>query len=501
MKNRALLAAALFAFCGVTNAQVVKKSFRADQKLPIVGGGSLVIDNPVGNIDVVGGDGAEIEATAVTTVTATSAALIEEGHRRTATLVGGDPRGRVLRALLPVTHNGWDASVDWTLKVPRSTNVTVLSQTSHRINIINVAGNVLVKNFVGTVVVYNVTGETRVESVNGSIVYSTSQVAANAVLTSVNGSVTANVPPDADLQWVADTAKGDIRTNLPARGDFTGNLYRGTINGPGGPSITTATLMGNIYLLANGSGLTGTQSLRRMKPNNSALAAEVFQGFFHPKIDLGDITAQQIVGDADVYTDAGRVELGKVSGSVKVYSGGGPLRFGDIGGTLTASTLAGDVTIDRARGGGTITTRGGTIRVFYTNGAMRLLSGGGDINVRRTTAPIRAQTSSGDIIITLDKGSATETITAKTEKGNILLHVNVNFSAEVLATIVTSDPDADTILSDFPGLTITREQIDGGRTRVHASGNINGGGERLVLEAADGDIRITTAPPPPLPHK
>ena len=500
MKNRALLAAAFFAFCGVTNAQVVKKSFRADQKLTIIGSGSLVIDNPVGSVEVVGGDGPDIEATAVTTVTATSAALIDEGHRRTATLVGGDARGRILRAVLPAARNGWDASVDWTLKVPRSTNVTVLSQTSRRIDIINMAGNVLVKNFVGTVVLYNVMGETRVESVNGSIVYSTAQVGANAVLTSVNGSVTGNVPADADIQWVAETAKGDIRTNLPARGEFTGNLYRGTINGPGGPSITTASLMGNIYMLANGLGMSGTQSLRRVKPN-TAPPAEVFQGFFQRSTHLGDITAQQIVGDVDVSTGAGLVEMAKVSGSLKVYSGGGPLQFGDVGGSITASTLAGDVTVQRARGGGTITTRGGTIRVLYTNGAMRLFSGGGDINVRRTTAPIRAQTSSGDIAITLDKGSATETITAKTEKGNILIHVNVNFSAEVVATVVTSDPDADTILSDFPGLTITKEQIEGGRTRVHATGNINGGGERLLLEAADGDIRITTAPPAPLPQK
>ena len=51
--------------------------------------------------------------------------------------------------------------------------------------------------------------------------------------------------------------------------------------------------------------------------------------------------------------------------------------------------------------------------------------------------------------------------------------------------------NGDTIVSDLPGLTITREQV-GGTTRVRAVGKINGGGEKVVLQATGGDIRVST---------
>jgi DUF4097 and DUF4098 domain-containing protein YvlB len=503
--KRVFIAAVVVAVSGLAYAQPMQKTFRADGRFSIVPGGTLILENAFGNIEITGTDGSEIEATTSTTVSATTAASIEEGHRRTVTLVGGDLRTRMLRTSASPDHKDWEASVDWTVKVPRMTQVNVLSQASSRIGVMNISGNVHVKNFVGNIVVYNVSGETLVESVNGSIAYSTPQLGSNAVLTTVNGHITASLPADADIQWVAETAKGEIRTNLPARGEFSGNVYRGTINGPGGSTITTATLMGNIYLLGMGSGMKGTVALKRPQPPNTNATPsstgltqdEPFKGFFRFYTSLGDISLSLIEGDADIFTGAGQVRLDKVTGMVKVYSKGGPLQFGEIVGELAANTQAGDITVERARRGGTLKTMGGTIRVLYMNGPMNLFSGGGDILVRRTTAPVKAETSSGDISIAVDKGSATETIEAKTDKGNVIVHVGVNFAAEVDATIVTSHPDSDTFVSDLPGLSITRELIGNGRTRVRATGKLHGGGERIQIEAADGDIRITTAPLPP----
>jgi len=503
MRKQVFFAAVVVAVSGLAYAQPMTKTFRADGRFSIVPGGTLILENAIGNIEITGTDGSEIEASTLTTVSAASAAAIEEGHRRTVTLIGGDLRTRMLRTSASQDHKDWDASVDWTVKVPRMTQVNVLSQASRRIGVMNISGNLHIKNFVGNVVVYNVSGETLVESVNGSIAYSTPQLGSNAVLTSVNGHITASLPPNADIQWVAETAKGEIRTNLPARGGFSGNVYRGTINGPGGSTITTATLMGNIYLLGLGSGMSGAEPLKRPQPANSRPNSagitqdEPFKGFFRFYTSLGDVGLPLIDGDADIFTGAGQVRLDKVTGTCKVYSKGGPLQFGEIVGELVANTQAGDITVERARRGGTLKTMGGTIRVLYMNGPMDLFSGGGDILVRRTTAPVKAETSSGDISIAVDKGSATETIEAKTDKGNVIVHVGVNFAADIDATIVTSHPESDTFVSDLPGLSITRELIGSGKTRVRAIGKLHGGGERIQLEAADGDIRITTAPLPP----
>ena len=48
------------------------------------------------------------------------------------------------------------------------------------------------------------------------------------------------------MRWIAKTVKGDIRTNLPARGTLFGTTFRGSVNAPGGPTITTSSLMGNV---------------------------------------------------------------------------------------------------------------------------------------------------------------------------------------------------------------------------------------------------------------
>ena len=57
--------------------------------------------------------------------------------------------------------------------------------------------------------------------------------------------------------------------------------------------------------------------------------------------------------------------------------------------------------------------------------------------------------------------------------------------------MLTSDPDSDAIQSDFSGLQIKKDQAAGGKTRIRATGKVNGGGERIELYAEEGDIHIT----------
>ena len=153
-----------------------------------------------------------------------------------------------------------------------------------------------------------------------------------------------------------------------------------------------------------------------------------------------------------------------------------------------------DVVVQQASEGGTIRTGGGIIRLLNTSGPTRLYSGGGDIIVN-TSAPVTAETRSGDITVTLDRGAKSQRITAKTAKGNILLNVGPGFGADVEATVLTSDPNTNTIRSDFAqGLSVQRDQV-GNKTRIRATGKINGGGERVELTAEDGGIQITSGTP------
>ena len=114
-----------------------------------------------------------------------------------------------------------------------------------------------------------------------------------------------------------------------------------------------------------------------------------------------------------------------------------------------------------------------------------------DTDAARASAAIDAETSSGDISITVDPSDRTEKITARSAQGNIVLNVKPQFAADIDATVVVSDNNANTIQSDFPGLTIRREQVNG-KTFIRATGKINGGGERVELYAGAGTIHIAS---------
>lgn len=503
MKTRLTIAVTVL-LCAASLQAQVSRTIRNEQKFSLAPGGAFVLENGAGNVTIIGADVPQVEAKITAVISAQTPAALEEARRISGLLVGGTPQSRVVRTGFTGTRSQqWSAKIHWDVRVPRNSQVRVIATSAGHIKVSNILGNVLLKNFSGDISVENVLGSTQVDTINGAISYSTPRPRGNVTLRSVNGNVTAAVAADGDFRWTADTVRGDIRTNMAARGAFFGTQFRGSINAPGGVTLTTASFAGTINLFALGPLAGQMQSLRTMpaaairsQPVVAANGPKVMRrtlvkGLFNHRTTMGDVRIQEIQGDARIFTGAGEVQLGSVSGECRVESHGGPMQLGEILGPLTANTRAGDILIDSARSGGTISTLGGTIRLLYTSGPTRLTSGGGDIVVRQAADSVSAETASGDVSITVDSKSPTETIHARTGKGNIILHVGRQFRAEIDATIMTTDPESDQVLSEIPGLTIRREQV-GGRTRVRATGKINGGGERVVLHAIGGDIRITT---------
>lgn len=504
MKIRAL-AATIVLLTGVSAfaQRTVSRTFPSEQQFPLAADGTLFLENPVGDVVIVGKDGPNIDGMLYKRIDGADKQALEEGNRQTKLIIGGDERVRSLRvSVAPSPTQEWTASVAWRINVPRTATVSVSTRAGDLIHLTGMRSAVHVRNINGRIVLEDVVGPARVDSVNGSIFFVAPQVRGNVVLTSVNGDVTATVPRSAGFRWVAGTVRGDIRTHFPARGTFIGNTFTGSVNAPGGPTIRTSSLMGNINLFATATPARLAQSVRKAQTLPTPMLVKggpvmpVYRGTFKFATSLGDVRVQQIFGDADILTGAGEVQLGAVTGSLKVFSRGGPLQLGEIDGPIEASTRAGDILIDSARRGGEIQTNGGTIRLLYTSGPTRLYSGGGDITVRQAAAPVEAETASGDIAITVDPVSKSQRVAARTAKGNVVLNVVPQFGADVEATIITSDPDADTIVSAIAGLSISREEV-GGKTRVRATGKLNGGGEKVVLQATDGDIRISTGPAAP----
>lgn len=491
----------------------VKKTDRAQQQLAIAPGGVLIIDNVQGNIDVVGGDTTTVMVTADRTIKAQDANALAEAQKVVHRTLGGNEMNRFIRTIAPVAPNSrWTAQVDYRVSVPRTVAVKISSKATGRIRVADVR-QVIVSNIVGPVLVENPNGPVQVQNVNGDVIFqATGAVVASARLSSINGSIVVRTPRDANFVWEAETATGELRTAFELNNGhyLTPTRFRGAVNSPGNISIVAETFGGNVSLLPIDADDKLAQPVRaqhrsRVLPpragvgptlprSNQSVRVPLVQGAYQFGTTIGDVRIDEIRGAANIFTGAGEVHLGTVFGQCEVTSGGGPISLGEIIGPLNARTAAGDITVQRAREGGSVITGGGTIQLLYTAGATRLSSGGGDILVRQANGPVQAETRSGDINIVVDHALKNARMEAKTTKGNISLTLPAGFGADVEAVVVTSDPNAFFIRSDFAGLTMQREQF-AGKTRIRATGKINGGGARLDLSATDGGIHIMTDAP------
>jgi DUF4097 and DUF4098 domain-containing protein YvlB len=500
----------------LSSTQLFGASFAASSRVvrefAVDPSGSVWIDNPFGSIDVIGGDGNIISVTAERMLTAPDPVSLREAADAVAMSFEGDTKVRLIRTLLPPMRNvRWSVSVNYVVRVPRNLNVKIGgSKSAEHIRVSNVNGTVTVNGFSGTVILEGVVGASVVNMVNGRIIYDyTQRPVANAQIQSVNADVDMYLPAKSNFDWVGNTITGDFLTTFPVHvGRFNGQVFHGVI-GTGGPTINTEVLMGRVLILTKGSDPNQAQSVRANAPDRPRVPNDVMlepkktiqlpfvNGEFTFSASVADVMVGEVRGNARVETGAGQVEFGAVFGQCNVTSLGGPLNLGDIMGSLFAHTGAGDIIVRAARMGGQVTTDGGLVRVIYAGGPMTLRSGGGDIIVRQFSAFMDAETSSGDITLTGDPAQKSIKTTARTLQGNIILNVSPRFAADIDATILTSDPDVNEMHIDFNGITVRREQV-GNKTRIRATGKINGGGERVELYAEEGDIHITAQAITPL---
>jgi len=504
------LAAIALLACGALVAAPLSHTERFVRDFPMEAGGSLWIENPVGNVDVVGSDQQGVSVSVVKVVGAPDAGSLKEGREQTQILMEGDNKTRVIRTVITGTHESkWKSNVAYVIRVPRASQVHVKGSMGEHIRISNIASTVTVKNTNGDITLEGVGGAATVDSANGDIHFLSDAKPSQPVqLTTINGGIEVQVSGESNLDWIAQSIKGDFRTNLPVRGRISGNAFRGLVNNAGGPSMTTTALMGNIFLLSRGGSQDDIRSVRmaaRPTPNpirispvqaNQNIAAysetiqtPLVQGNFMYATNYGNFHIGEVRGFVSIQTGAGQVTLGTVTGDCSVRSGGGPLDLSDIFGTISARTEAGEVLVRSARKGGEIGTGAGTLRVIYSAGPLSLHNGGGDIIVNQAASSVDAETRSGDLSLTMDPRLHTQHINAKTTKGNIILNFGPRFGADIDATVLTTQEDAVGIHADFTGLTVKRDQVNG-KTRVHATGKIGGGGEKVELFAEDGEIQI-----------
>jgi putative adhesin len=140
-----------------------------------------------------------------------------------------------------------DVSVDFVVRVPRG--VRFVARTINGL----VEANSLEADAEGHTVNGNVrlstAGAAQGETVNGSIVASVGRICSPLKFSTVNGSITVEVPSEASARVRARTVNGRINTEFPLtiRGQYFAKRVDGPI-GNGGPEMRIATVNGSISL-------------------------------------------------------------------------------------------------------------------------------------------------------------------------------------------------------------------------------------------------------------
>jgi DUF4097 and DUF4098 domain-containing protein YvlB len=199
-----------------------------------------------------------------------------------------------------------------------------------------------------------------------------------------------------------------------------------------------------------------------------------------PPVEVDFVVTVPASFAAELTTSGGNVSVGDLAGSVRAHTSGGDIGLGKLGGEVTASTSGGNVSLEEGDGAVNLRTSGGQIKVGRSSGPTDLNTSGGNVDIGEVEGPLRASTSGGDMRAGFE-GPLRGDCELKTSGGTVTVTVDRTAGFDLDASTSGGSVNAD-------GLTITIER--GGFGKSHLTGNVNGGGPRLMLHSSGGDIDL-----------
>ena len=279
----------------------------------------------------------------------------------------------------------------------------------------------------------------------------------------------------------------------------------------GGGSIQVSDIQGGVTVDTSGGSITigNVTGGNNVDANTSGGSIKVGDVDGNLKVDTsgGSIKLGSVKGKSTIETSGGSISLEKGGNDVVAETSGGSIKIGPVKGNVAVETSGGSIVIDKAEGNVKADTSGGSIKVMGSKGKIEVETAGGSIFIGSSNGPVIAETAGGKIRILQARGyieaeTAGGSIEAEmietnnkvdshvyldTAGGSITVYLPKNFKASITAELkITRSAKRDyRIYSDFP-LTIKGEKSD----KVTASGDINGGGDKVILETTNGDIHI-----------
>jgi DUF4097 and DUF4098 domain-containing protein YvlB len=134
----------------------------------------------------------------------------------------------------------------------------------------------------------------------------------------------------------------------------------------------------------------------------------------------GDVTLEQVDGDARIMTGSGDIAVESVRADSHLRAGSGAVRVDDAGGSLRVGTGSGDVRVGHARGDFTGKSGSGDLLLEHAAGSVAMASGSGSLRVERIGGgTLSATTASGQVDVGVAGHTATwldlQTVTGRVD--------------------------------------------------------------------------------------
>jgi hypothetical protein len=277
--------------------------------------------------------------------------------------------------------------------------------------------------------------------------------------------------------------------NITLNNDLDGKIDASTAGG----NISVKNIIGNADISTAGGNIKVGDI--NSKADISTAGGNIKVGDINDNADIstagGDIKIGNINGKADVSTAGGNIKIGFIKGGADISSAGGNISVENIGGNADISTGGGNVKVGNVTGSAELNTGGGNISLEAATGKVEVNTGAGNISLQDIKGSIEANTGAGNIKAKLvpDGKSLSE---LNSGVGNITLYVPESAKVTIIATVtvhVWNDDESElqNIKSEFTPTTVNRYR---NKKQIEATFNLNGGGSKIALNVAMGEIEI-----------
>jgi TonB family protein len=249
------------------------------------------------------------------------------------------------------------------------------------------------------------------------------------------------------------------------------------------------------------------------------------QGYLILTTGGGNISVGNVAGNLRVTTSGGHITAGDIEGDGILHTGGGHIRAGRIKGLADLDTDGGNIHVQRVGSAVKASTSGGQIVIAESSGEIHARTDGGSVHLERVSlptnletdgnvflrninAPLRASSAYGNITAWLDRDDrAAGRISAKPAHktgqgesqltsggGNIVLYVPRERGV-TLDAVGNHDSGQQISADSSEPLLVSYQDSQTALHTLRCPCNLNGGGERMKLKAAAGNIVLRTSDP------